>query len=452
MPASELRRLHPLTPLLRAWRWLVLVGVYGTQRFDQGLDSVRGRQGMVNALVALAVVCLGTFYEYLSWRAKRFAIDGGDVRIESGLLIRQSRRVRLDRLQAVEVRRPILARLLGLAELRLEVVGARRPEGSLAYLTETEALRLRAELLARAAGVHADAPERAPEAPETVLHAVPFGRLVGSVLLRVPALIGAALAVALVVFVAVTGRWKLLLVQGPLLFGLGQGVVSTVLREGGFTIARSPDGLRIRRGLTETRAQTVPPGRVQAVRLVEPVLWRLRGWARLEVTVAGYARGRTSDNTSLLPVAPRAAAYDLMRSVVAGAIGDESYAGPESVPLVPVSHRARWVDPVGWRRLAVGSDASVFVSRRGVLRRELDVMPHAKVQSVRLSQGVLQRRLGLASVHLDVTPGPIRMRAEHRTVGEARELVDREAVLARAGRATDIADRWMSREAAALPE
>ena len=300
--------------------------------------------------------------------------------------------------------------------------------------------------------MHTDAPEQAPEAPETVLHTVPFGRLVGSILLRVPVLVGMVLAVGLVCFAAYTGHWELLFVQGPLLFGLGQGVLSTVLTDGGFTIARSPDGLRIRRGLTETRAQTVPPGRVQAVRLVEPLLWRLRGWARLEVTVAGYGRGRTGDSTSLLPVSPRVEAYDLMRSVVAGAIGDEAYAGPESVPLVPVPRRARWVDPVGWRRLAVGADAWVFVSRRGVLRRELDVMPHAKIQSVRLSQGVLQRRLRLASVHLDVTPGPIRMRAEHRPVDEARTLVDREAALARAGRATDIADRWMSREPATLPE
>lgn len=441
-----LRRLHPLTPVLKAWRWLAVIGIYGTQRFDGGLDAVRGREGMINAAVALAVFALGSVYGYFSWRATRFGVDGGDVRIESGVLMRQSRRVRLDRLQAVEVRRPILARLLGLAELRLEVVGASRAEGSLAYLTEPEALRLRSELLARAAGVHTEAPESAPEAPETVLHTVPFGRLVGSVLLRVPVLVGLVLAVGLIGFAAVTGHWQVLFVQGPLIFGLGQGVVSTVLTEGGFTIARSPDGLRIRRGLTETRAQTVPPGRVQAVRLVEPLLWRLRGWARLEVTVAGYAKGATSESTALLPVAPRADAYDLMRSVIAGAIGNEDHPGPQTLPLVPVPRRARWVDPVGWRRLAVGSDAWVFVSRRGVLRRELDVMPHAKVQSVRLSQGVLQRRLGLASVHLDVTPGPVSMRAEHRSVAEARELLDREAVLARAGRAADIGDRWMSPE------
>ena len=36
-----------------------------------------------------------------------------------------------------------------------------------------------------------------------------------------------------------------------------------------------------------------------------------------------------------------------------------------------------------------------------------DVVLHEKVQSVRLSQGWLQRRLGLATLHLDTTPGPV---------------------------------------------
>ena len=42
----------------------------------------------------------------------------------------------------------------------------------------------------------------------------------------------------------------------------------------GFTVRVSPDGLRLRHGLPEHRAQTVPPGRVQAVSLVQPLLWR----------------------------------------------------------------------------------------------------------------------------------------------------------------------------------
>ena len=101
------------------------------------------------------------------------------------MLRKRSRRVRLDRLQAVDVVRPLVARALGLAELRLEVAGGGSSEAPLAYLSEDAAQRLRAELLARAAGLH----HETPEAPEAVLLEVPLGRLVEATL-RSVALIG----------------------------------------------------------------------------------------------------------------------------------------------------------------------------------------------------------------------------------------------------------------------
>ena len=70
--------------------------------------------------------------------------------------------------------------------------------------------------------------------------------------------------------------------------------------------------LRLRHGLLEHRTQTVPPGRVQAVRLVQPLLWRGAGWWRVRVNVAGYG-GRGDDQrdgeTSCCPVGTRAEAH-----------------------------------------------------------------------------------------------------------------------------------------------
>ena len=68
----------------------------------------------------------------------------------------------------------------------------------------------------------------------------------------------------------------------------------------------------------------------------------------------------------------------------------------------------------------MGADDKVFVTRRGRFRRETDVVLHERVQSVRLTQGPLQRRLGLATVHLDTSPGPVHATAAHRPAAEAR--------------------------------
>ena len=65
-----------------------------------------------------------------------------------------------------------------------------------------------------------------------------------------------------------------------------------------FHIAEAPDGLRLRSGLLQTRAETIPHGRVQAVRWVEPLWWRPFGWVRLEVDVA---RRRNADRGERSP-------------------------------------------------------------------------------------------------------------------------------------------------------
>ena len=157
--------MHPITPALKGWRILaVVVGVVVIQSENlreavdlrRGNDLARGA-GRDRAVVAL----LGFAYSSLAWRVTRYAVDDEAVHLRTGLLFRQQRQARLDRLQAVDVVQPLLARLFGLSELKIEVAGGDGSGVSLAFLREAEAELLRAELLALAAGLtrpcgHAD--------------------------------------------------------------------------------------------------------------------------------------------------------------------------------------------------------------------------------------------------------------------------------------------------------
>ena len=140
----------------------------------------------------------------------------------------------------------------------------------------------------------------------------------------------------------------------------------------------------------------------------------------------------------LCPVAPRAEALALLARVLPGVDVD-------AVPLTGVPASAGWLDPFGWRSLGVGADDRVLVTRTGRFTRVTDVVLHEKLQSVRMSQGPLQRRLGLASVHLDTTPGPVNASAAHRPAAEAQGPGRR-----RGGAGPGVAvagagpDRWMS--------
>ncbi|WP_346011884.1 PH domain-containing protein [Streptomyces sp. SID3343] len=425
---GQQRRLHPLTPPARGW--VVIAACLGV--VVHNVNS--GWATPSRLLIGLAVVVPVAFaYGYVSWWFTTFRVEGDDLRIDSGVLFRRTRHVRLSRLQAVDIVRPLAARLMGLAELQLQVAGGDKAEARLSFLGEADAQKLRAELLARAAGVRPDV----GEAPEQALVSVPMSAVVGSVLLSVSTWLGLLPSVAVVAMAIGFGELAILFAFLPLFLAAWQFTAGRVIKNFDFTVARSPDGLRLQHGLLEQRHQTVPPGRVQAVRIVQPLLWRLPGWVKVEINVAGYG-GKDSDakETILLPVAPRAVAHGLLGQILPGVDID-------SIALIPAPRRARWHDPIAWKVLAYGADAEVFVSRRGRFHRVLDVIPHAKVQSVRRTQGPWERRLGLASVHLDSTPGPVHVSAPRRDVAEAEAMVAEQAERSRTGRREAGAERWI---------
>ncbi len=430
---ADWSRLHPLTPLLRGGRFvLVLLAVVG----QQGLRQASATAALAGLAVAVPVALLAGF---VSWRRTAYRLTPTELQVDSGVLQRRSRRVPLARLQSVDVVRPLAARVLGLAELRLEVAGGGRTEAPLAYLSEQDAHHLRRRLLALAArtpGAQVDdadgGGDDAPEPDETVLVRVPTGALIGSVLLGAPALVALTLLVVgvVVLLVAPSAASGTVLAGLPLLLGTGSLAVRRVLAEYGFTLAEAPDGLRLRHGLVDTRAQTIPLDRVQQVRVVEPVLWRRQGWVRVEVDVAGYGATRGDEQaatSALLPVAPRPYALALVDRVLGAALPPVDQ---------PVPRRARWRAPLSGRRLAVGLDDTHLVARSGILTTTYDAVPLRKVQSLRRSQGPWQRRLGLASVHADTAgrrlPGAV---ARHRDADAAEALLAELTARARRARA-----------------
>lgn len=417
-------RLHPLTPLLRGGRFaLLLLALVGQQGLRDSPDP-----GRITALLLGVGVPLAVLFGYVTWRAMRYRVTATELQVESGVLTRRSRRVPLARVQAVDVVRPFYARVLGLAELRLEVVGgAGEAEAPLAFLGDEEATRLRTRLLDLSAGRVATAEQAEPE-PERVLVAVPSGVLVASTLLGPPlvAVVLLVLAVSAAALVDVRAAGTVVVGAVPLLLGVGSFAVRRLLNEYGFTVAESRDGLRLRHGLLDTRTQTIPAGRLQVVRVLEPLLWRPFGWVRVEVDVAGYGGGgeEQAATGALLPVAPRELADRLVARVLGGPL-------PAADRRVP--GRARWRAPLSARRLAVGLDDRHLVSTYGVLTTTTDVVPLAKVQSLRVTQGPWQRRLGLASLHADTAgrrlPGAV---APHRD--DTAALLEEAGTLARRAR------------------
>ncbi|GGQ75190.1 PH domain-containing protein [Streptomyces pilosus] len=431
LPVTE-RRLHPVTPFRRAWAPVAVLFGWALHDPDQAQRHLT-RLTTTTLLLGLAVlVPAAALYGFLSWWFTRFAVTGTELRIRTGLLFRRTAHIRLERIQAIDVTQPLLARVAGVAKLRLDVIGTDKKD-ELAFLGAGEARALRAELLARAAGFAPETAHEVGEAPAREMLRVPPGVLAVSLLLTGATwgwLVVAAVALPLL-WTVTHSLWTLLAAAVPMLGAAGASSVGRFVAEYDWTLGESPDGLRIDHGLLDRAHETVPPGRVQTVRIVEPLLWRRRGWVRVELDVAG------SSNSLLLPVAPR----DLAESVVARVLPGVSV--PPREALLPPPRRARWCVPVWWRGYGLAVTDAVFAAHQGLLRRSLSLVPHAKVQSVRLVQGPWQRARGVADVVVD-TGADKSVTAHLRDAAAAAALLRSQAERSRTGRRDARPDRWMS--------
>jgi putative membrane protein len=415
---DDWQRLHPLSPLVRAGRGViaivvvVLIPLLGSQRGSLGSD-------LAHVAVLIVILVLGV----ISWLVTRWRVEGGVLRVESGLIRRTSQRIPLGQIQAIDTVRPGLARIFGLAELRIRLASGGGKTGRLAYLTHAEAETLRTRLLALSHGVAEDA----PAAPEQTLLSVPPARLFASILLSGTGLVLELAIVALAILAIVApGTAAAAVSIGA--FGLIGLVVGFFRRFNGdyrLTVADTADGLRLRSGLVETSAQTIPRGRIQALRMVEPLAWRPLGWCRLEVDVASQkSKGRQDRNQAkaaraLLPVGSRAQAALLTARVFPG-LPEERLAPPA---------RARWKSPLRFSFLSWGANDRYAITTSGRLQRVTDWVPLAKVQSVRRVEGPIQRRLRLSNIHLDTAGRKVHTVLRDRDRAEAarllRELPDR---------------------------
>ena len=275
---GEWHRLHPLSPLVRSGRAavgvLAIVAISASGQF--GPDGSHLYDWALAVLVVIGAV--------VNWLVTRWKLDGSTLRIETGLLRRDSRQLPVARIQAVDVVRPFLARALGLAELRVRLAGSSHADGRLAYLPEQAALDLRARLLAAHHGLDPATP-RAGRADPGQRPQRPPGR-VGGGLPGQPARGAAGRGDRGDAGIADGVRRRREHVRGLPDHARAPGVAADRDRVR-LHLAQSPDGIRIRRGLLGTVAETIPLRRVQAVRMVEPAAVAAAG-----LVPAGDRRGR----------------------------------------------------------------------------------------------------------------------------------------------------------------
>ncbi|MET3800138.1 membrane protein YdbS with pleckstrin-like domain [Clavibacter michiganensis] len=275
--------------------------------------------------------------------------------------------------------------------------------------------------------------------------------------------------VVLVLFVAVGiplivrfEAWYLLVPLLPTLLGSAGFFVRRITRSLRYSVAGTPDGVRVGFGLLSTSNDTIPPGRIHAVEVVQPLLWRAAGWWEIRITRASHSSSPGAagqQNTSILPVGDRRDVDRVLGLVLPDLVGEQALAlvavgmtgrGGVDDGFTTSPRRAWILKPFSWRRTGFAVDASAFLVRRGLIWRRLVIVPHARTQGVDLTQGPIDRRLDLVSVRAATVAGPVdtRLGAIDRATG--MELSTRLVAAAVASARSDTSARWGA-EAASWP-
>ncbi|MEP9403364.1 PH domain-containing protein [Sphingomonas silueang] len=446
MSTPDTRRLHPGTIVLRI--------VAQAPKQVAGLVAMfaalsRGKTWVALAILGIwgAVMGIGTF---LRWRQFSYTIGAGELTIAEGLVQRKRRSIPFDRIQDVSIEQGPLARVFGLAKVKVETGGGEADEATLDSVTLAEAARLRGVLRQGGqAGVAAAEAVPTPSA-KRVIFAMPPARVLtmgafGFSLVWVGVLFAALNQIGDVIGfdwgevrdIAGVARGQAMALATPLFaamafvvalaLGAASGIVRTLLVEHGFRLEREGDRLRRVRGLLTRTEVVVALRRVQLALIERGMVSGRFGWSSLRFQTLGGSDdvggrqaiapfARDGEVAALLaeagyprfdplPLRPVAFGHVVRAGVLRGgvplvAILIASFFLPLialALVLVPIPVALALMARRRHRYAIVGDTLQVM---RGVLARQAWIVPLHRIQAVSVVRTPLQRLLGIATVRV----------------------------------------------------
>lgn len=331
------RRLHPLTLLLNLTRQVpqAIIGLIALRL--SGPDELHGWVALI-AFVAITAL-FGT--ELWKWWRFSYRLDPEELRIASGILSRNVRSIPYERIQDVNLEQGLLARMLGMARIRLETGSSGSgDEGVLDSVDLAEAARLRDVIRLRKAvktgATFDDGAAATDETPEAAagdtapIFAMDMRRVLVAGVFNY-SLVFFALVAALVNnldFLIPDQFWDprylfdllgledlfstldlaarvvsiIAALFGLVVIGLLGGIIRTSLREYGFRLDRTETGFRRRRGLITLTDVVMPLHRIQAAVIETGPVRRHFGWFALKVQSLASDSDKDSDH-AIAPLA-----------------------------------------------------------------------------------------------------------------------------------------------------
>ena len=457
---AAVHRLSPLNAILKALntalRTIIPLAILNLSLFDGNIIY-----GALGGIFLLVLIWGGAA---LMWWRFTYQIGEREIRIQSGVLSRNSRSIPLDRIQDVSIEQKLIARFLGLATVRLETGSGTKDDDTLDALTlsDAEALRdaVRDFKASKIAAEEAKPAESAHEKPplfhmdnQRVFIAGLFNfsffilALVGIFTQKLDFLLPdeffnpktwadrfdtrnviTHLNLTEAIFGAAGIIFSLLAI------GILSGVARTFIREHGFRLDRIDGGFRRRRGLFTLTDMVMPVHRVQAAVLQTGPVRKAFGWYALKFqSLAQDGDNETDHNVApcahLDEIAPilaetkiklpddsvrfnavdpamwwrRALFFALLVTILA--LAGSEYLHPAFAVLALVWPLVTGILYLEWHAHVYGYDNEQLFVRSGWWRKRLTIVPLRKVQTVDVMEQPLDHPFGLASLVIGLAGG-----------------------------------------------
>lgn len=317
---SEPRRLHPIAAVSNVLKTLkdsiipiLIIVVFGNS------------EGKIQLFITIGIIALILISGILTWLRFTYRIEEGELRIESGLIIRKKRYIPFERIQSLDLSEGILQRPFGLVKMTIETAGSGlEAEAILTAISKNEAQQIQ-DILSQSKNAHIELDEQieTEQKEEQILYQIKPGELillsstsggVGVVISAVFAFLsqfaevipyekvfdelsvfitGGVMLISLMVFLGFVLAWLIAL-------------IGSVLKYANFTVRKVGEELVITRGLLEKKQLTIPLHRIQALRINENPVRQAIGYASVYLESAGGSlKDADSSKVMLLPLIKR---------------------------------------------------------------------------------------------------------------------------------------------------
>jgi len=309
-------------------------------------------------------------YGVLYWFRYVFYIQGQELRMESGVLIRKKRYIPFERVQTVQISAGILQRLMGLVKVQVETAaGGKKAEFVLEALPRQKAEELSSILQSR---------EHLP--PDSHLGENPAEyRLSTRNLLLLASTsnsIGVAIAAIAVIsqfndvfanvhiweklggflknIVAGEASLIILLILALLFLAWLLSLLGTIIRFAGFRMIRDDKKIKISRGLFEKQQVTIPLNKIQSIKLIEGVLRQPLGMLSVQVVSVSNIDAK-SEGSMIAPLLPRSQLTRFMEEFL------PEFTLPQQVQRLPGRAQTRYYLVNILPALAIAALSAIFI-------------------------------------------------------------------------------------------